>query len=350
MINLMNLKYEKFITQIGDKKLYLWGAGKRAVKMCELLKNIEIVSIIDNDREKCGDKLECSYEKIPIISLNQFINRVKENRDIVLLITTAFYVQDIIEQLNKERELDNLECYVLNYLIDTFNVPKFSFTEGKEKIPKKIHYCWFGEKEIPNKLVKCIDSWKKYCPDYEIIRWDENNYDVEKNNYMKQAYQNKKWGFVPDYARLDILYTEGGIYLDTDVELLKSLDDFLKDEMFCAFINAITIGIGAGIGAVKGNILIKQLRDNYENISFSNGDGRLNMTPANWYTEEILKNNGFEIVNRYQKKDGMVIYPAGVFISRDLSYKNQIITSKTVGVHHGSGSWHDDNMKIALNK
>ena len=92
-------------------------------------------------------------------------------------------------------------------------------------IPKKIHYCWFGGNPMPEKDKKCIESWKRYCPDYEIIRWDESNYDVSKNRYMKEAYEEKKWGFVPDYARLDIIYNEGGIYLDTDVELVKNLDD-----------------------------------------------------------------------------------------------------------------------------
>ena len=99
-------------------------------------------------------------------------------------------------------------------------------------IPKKIHYCWFGGNPLPELAIRCIESWKKYCPDYEIIRWDESNYDVTKNKYMYQAYENKRWGFVPDYARLDIIYNYGGIYLDTDVELLNSLDDLLDQKCF----------------------------------------------------------------------------------------------------------------------
>lgn len=88
-------------------------------------------------------------------------------------------------------------------------------------IPKIIHYCWFGGAEIPEHDKKCIESWKKYCPDYQIIRWDESNYDYKKNPYMKEAYEAKKWGFVPDFARLDIVYEHGGIYLDTDVEIIR---------------------------------------------------------------------------------------------------------------------------------
>lgn len=102
---------------------------------------------------------------------------------------------------------------------DAVNPPPIRISETP-LIPKVIHYCWFSEKEIPEKYQKCIESWEKCCPDYEIKRWDESNYDISKNPYMKEAYEHQKWGFVPDYARLDILYHYGGIYIDTDVELV----------------------------------------------------------------------------------------------------------------------------------
>ena len=94
-------------------------------------------------------------------------------------------------------------------------------------IPKVIHYCWFGGNPLPDEAKRCIDSWKKYCPDYKIIEWNESNYDVNSNEYMKAAYNEKKWAFVSDYARVDVVYRYGGIYMDTDVELIKPLDKFL---------------------------------------------------------------------------------------------------------------------------
>lgn len=99
-------------------------------------------------------------------------------------------------------------------------------------IPKKIHYCWFGRNPLPELARRCIESWKKYCPDYEIIEWNEDNYDINKIPYVKEAYQAKKWAFVTDYVRLDVVNKFGGIYLDTDVELLKSLDSLLKYKAF----------------------------------------------------------------------------------------------------------------------
>lgn len=101
-------------------------------------------------------------------------------------------------------------------------------------IPKIIHYCWFGGNILPDKVQKCIESWKRYCPDYKIICWNESNYDVNKIRYTKEAYKEKKWAFVSDYARLDIIYENGGIYLDTDVELICGMDILLQNDVFLA--------------------------------------------------------------------------------------------------------------------
>ena len=126
-------------------------------------------------------------------------------------------------------------------------------------IPKIIHYCWFGNGPIPEKDKKCINSWKKYCSDYKIIQWNEKNYDITKNKYMNQAYQQKKWGFVPDYARLDIIYTYGGIYLDTDVEIIKSFDSLLSNRGFAGFERPDYVNLGLGFGAEAENIIIKKM-------------------------------------------------------------------------------------------
>ncbi|MBR0278262.1 MAG: hypothetical protein IJQ50_07375 [Clostridia bacterium] len=99
-------------------------------------------------------------------------------------------------------------------------------------IPKKIHYCWFGEEKHSKKIKKCIKSWKKHCPDYEIIEWNEKNFDIHCFKWVEQAYNNKKWAFVSDYVRLFVLYNYVGIYLDTDVEIIKPLDKFLKHNLF----------------------------------------------------------------------------------------------------------------------
>lgn len=134
-------------------------------------------------------------------------------------------------------------------------------------IPKIIHYVWFGHEEKNERTKKCIESWKKYLPDYEIIEWNEDNFPIDYNDFTKQAYENKKWAFVSDVARLYALYNYGGIYMDTDVEVYKSLDPFLNDEGFTGF-EDIHYPVTATMGSVKNNPVIKLMLDYYNCIDF----------------------------------------------------------------------------------
>lgn len=133
-------------------------------------------------------------------------------------------------------------------------------------IPKIIHYCWVGNCQKPKSVLYCIESWRKFCPDYRIIEWNESNYDFSKNKYMWQAYEAKKWGFVPDYARLDIVYQYGGIYLDTDVELVKNIDELLSHKAFMGFEDTgdgeFFVNCGHGFGAEPGNEITKTVTIN----------------------------------------------------------------------------------------
>lgn len=210
-------------------------------------------------------------------------------------------------------------------------------------IPKKIHYCWFGNGKLPEKDLKCIESWKKYCPDYEIIQWNEKNYDIEKNRYMKEAYDEGKYGFVPDYARLDIIYNHGGIYLDTDVELLKSLDSLLDNSGFAGFesidSNKKFIALGLGFGAEKGNKIIKKMRDDYENIPFKLNDEKLNLIPSPTYSTRVLSNLGLKRNGMLQEIDGFVFLPEDYLCPLSCVTNKLNITENTISIHHYNGSW-----------
>ena len=206
-------------------------------------------------------------------------------------------------------------------------------------IPKTIHYCWFGRNPKPKLAEKCIKSWKKYCPDYEIIEWNEDNYDISKNSYMKEAYEAKKWGFVPDYARLDIIYSHGGIYLDTDVEIIKPLDHLLNNKAFAGLEpqeDATYVALGLGFGAEKGNPLIRKLMDSYEECHFLKEDGNLNLTPAPVLNSETLKPLGFDSTDRIQDLGEMMLYPSEYFCPLLGGHRR---TENTVSIHWYSGSW-----------
>ena len=145
-------------------------------------------------------------------------------------------------------------------------------------IPKVIHYCWFGKNLLPEAALKCIESWKRFFPDYEIIEWNEDNFDINACDYTKEAYQAKKWAFVSDYARYKIIYENGGVYFDTDVEVIKSFDDILVKGAFMG-IEAdykSTVNTGLGIAAEKEHPLYREMLDYYEKEHFINEDGNLN--------------------------------------------------------------------------
>lgn len=213
-------------------------------------------------------------------------------------------------------------------------------------IPKVIHYCWFGGNPLPPLAQKCIDSWKKYCPDYEIIEWNESNYDITKNNYMREAYEAKKWGFVPDYARKDIIYEYGGIYLDTDVEIVKSFDDLLSNKAFFGMEKPGQVALGLGFGAEKGNELIRELRDIYIGKSFKNEDGTLNLTPCTEYETPMLIERGLAKNNEHQVVCGVHIYPTEYFAPKDGYQADTVITENTHSIHYYNLSWATPYMKF----
>lgn len=207
-------------------------------------------------------------------------------------------------------------------------------------IPKKIHYCWLGGNPLPDSAKKCIKSWKKYCPDYEIIEWNETNYDFTQIPYMKEAYEAKKWGFVPDYARLDIIYQHGGIYLDTDVELLKPIDELLTLKGFAGFETSERINFGQGFGAEAGNSVIKKMMDSYQDMHFVHEDGTLDLTPSPQLNTEVFVSLGIKKDGSMQEIDGFKIFPVDYFCPK--SFEDGIIrkTANTYSIHHFDASWY----------
>lgn len=208
-------------------------------------------------------------------------------------------------------------------------------------IPKKIHYCWFGGAEIPEHDQKCIDSWKNYCPDYEIIRWDESNYNYKKNQYMSQAYEAKKWGFVTDYARLDIIYENGGVYFDTDVELVRNIDDLLDNQAFMGFdASGESVASGLGLGAEEHFPLYREmLQEIYGKRVFKLGIGDYDTTPCPRLTDDFLKKRGLLQNNCIQNVMGLTIYPSEWLCPIDDVTGDFCTTENTHSIHHFHASW-----------
>lgn len=211
-------------------------------------------------------------------------------------------------------------------------------------IPKKIHYCWFGGKPLNKLGKKCLKSWKKFFPDYEIIEWNESNFDFNCCQYVKEAYEAKKWAFVSDYVRYKILYEQGGIYFDTDVEVIKSFEDILEKGAFMGCENPVVeIGIktnpGLGCAVAPGLDFYREVLEDYEKSSFYNDDGSLNLYTIVQRTTELLKKHGLRDTADIQQVAGINIYPAEYFCPIDMRTGVLTITENTYSIHRYAASW-----------
>ena len=214
-------------------------------------------------------------------------------------------------------------------------------------IPKIIHFCWFGDKKMPRMARKCLNSWKKYCPDYEIKLWNEENFDLDTNKYVREAYEAKKWAFITDYARLYIVYHYGGIYLDTDVELIKPLDSLLNYNAFFGIESTQNkcIATGLGFGAEKGNSIVKEIMEQYENISFKLNDGTYDMTPCPDRNTLVFE-TGYDHSDKCKNIDGVQILSSEYMCPKDFKTNKLNITKNTLSIHHFDGSWQPFFTKI----
>lgn len=207
-----------------------------------------------------------------------------------------------------------------------------------EKIPKVIHYCWFGGAKKPDIVRKCIQSWKNKMPDYQIVEWNEENFDIRINKFTLDAYSSKKWAFVSDYCRLWVLYNYGGIYLDTDMEVVKSLDDFLVLDSFGGVEMDKYVNVAIW-GCKKEDKFIKDLLDYYQTIDFKKNLDNLKTVTIPVIVTNKLKEFGFELKNKPIKFKNISIFPKEYFYPKNHSWETPEITSNTYTIHHYEGSW-----------
>ena len=206
-------------------------------------------------------------------------------------------------------------------------------------IPKIIHYCWFGGKEKPEDVLKMIASWMKHCPDYEIKEWNETNFNIHLNRYTEEAYQQKKWAFVSDVARLWALVHEGGIYMDTDVEVIRPLDNLLANKAFIGFEGTQWIGTNL-MGTEPHNAFLQAFLEDYNHRNFTNPDGTLNQTTnveeitSRFLTQHNLVRNGEQ-----QQAGAFTVYPTDYFSPYDYINGKVRTTANTYSIHWFSQSW-----------
>lgn len=202
-------------------------------------------------------------------------------------------------------------------------------------IPKKIHYCWFGRGEKPKLAQKCIASWKKYCPDYEIIEWNEDNFDIDTNPYTRMCYDQRKFAFLTDYLRLVIIGREGGLYFDTDVELVRSFDDLLQQEAFFGWETDRYANTGEGFGAEAGNPIVEQMLREYDPLL----DGQHGIVGCPILNTDALEKFGLVRNGQLQQLAHGTVYPADFFNPYDDPTGILTKTENTYSIHWYGKSW-----------
>ena len=212
-------------------------------------------------------------------------------------------------------------------------------------IPKVIHYCWFGHHPLSSLAKKCIKSWKRYFPDYEIKEWNEKNFDVNILPYTKEAYEEKRYAFVSDYARFWILYNYGGVYFDTDVEVIRPMTDIIERGAFmgCETVANKNIPLyvnpGLGLGLEAGNKILGDLLHIYSSLHFINHNGTQNLKTIVQYTSEHLMQLGLKKSNEIQCINNIYIYPKEYFNPYDCVLNKMTFTNNTRTIHYFAASW-----------
>lgn len=214
----------------------------------------------------------------------------------------------------------------------------------KTQIPHIIHYCWFGNGPKSPLILKCMESWKRFMPSYEIIEWNESN-TVLDSDYAKEAYEKKKYAFVSDYVRLKTVYEYGGIYLDTDVEILKNLQPILDQGGFIGFEHFNTVNSGLGFAAPKHSVAVKAMLDVYKGIHFIS-DGEFDLTPCPLRNTKSLVLLGLMPNNTKQIVGDIIVYPIEYFCPKDCDSGIIKLTDNSYTIHYYGYSWADEKSQM----
>lgn len=210
---------------------------------------------------------------------------------------------------------------------------------------KVIHYCWFGRGEKPALVQKCIASWKKFCPDYELVEWNEDNFDIQSCKFVEEAYSDRNFAFVSDYVRARALFDRGGIYLDTDVEVLRSFDEFLSEKAFLGFEEGNFVGTCV-MGVEKGSELMQMYLDHYDNSVYFNPDGTKYVDTNVVLLTRLLEEKGLVRNDEKQTVDGITIYPRTYFSPYDYINGINYITEESAAIHHFAQLWLPKSVRL----
>ena len=342
MVNLRNCKLTELRELISTRKVLAYGTGSYLEGFTKRNPEIQLEKYIWSfvDRVCEDDNRVLNETSIPVKLLSDYYGEINQ---FTIIITSSVYCVEILERLDNLPELNGVEVYILTFVENTMDEnPRSDLIDLKrenvEYIPPTIHYCWFGDKAMPYEQEKNIEKWREKCPNYEIRCWNETNYDVMRNPYVKKMWENRKWAFVTDFVRLDVLYNYGGIYLDTDVTLVQNLDGLRRFRGFIGREMPRSVASGLGVGSEKGNKIINQIRMIYINNDYSGGE--IGVVPCPEIETSVFKEWGLADRNETQiLGDNFLVLSTGYLgaMNRGTFYVNK--KPYTVAIHDYAGSW-----------
>lgn len=331
----------EFGNYIENKTIVCYGIGEEFRKIERwnrgYLWQDKVAGLVDGNEKRRGERVDAFKKEYFIKSIEDLV-RMNPLETVVLITCIAY--EEVIERLDKLEKLKDMECYSFHRMLSLGNDEIIKIRQSDTmRIPNIIHYCWFGRTDLPIEAQRCIESWKKFCPEYTIVRWDESNCDVNTIAFTKEAYRMKKYAFVSDYFRLKAIYENGGIYLDTDVEIVKSLNDLRYNIAFAGMEKPGVLATGLGFGAIPYNELVHEFMDYYKNIHFLKDDGSIMNIPCPKIQSAIVKKKGMIEMNELQVVEGMTIYPMEVLSGKNIYTGEIVITDNTYAIHHFAASW-----------
>ncbi len=329
--------------QLFGKRVVLFGCGKaltNAIKT-SIFENIDIVYLIDNNQ--CGQKVNILGREYRIYSPE----KIKEEKTCTIIIMSSRFHLEMYQQLVEMCLPDEIECYIYPMIrISNFTIPQIDehikLLNGNKRIPKVIHSFWFSGERLPEIYEKCMDSWKRICPDFEIKIWTSSEYDITKNSFMINAYEKKKWAFVADYARLDVVNNYGGIYMDLDVELKKSPEEIMCHDAIFSFNMVDHIDL-AMFASTANNSILTKLMKLYDNERFDSDKDTMERIAQPGFIENALIEEGVRMTGQIQWIDDIVFLPKTYIMPLDMfTYLPQAQSEYTYAIHWCNGGWRDE--------
>ena len=352
MIALRNCTIKEAVGRFSKKRIIPFGTGLwfNYLQYTDLrFLDENYVYAIDNNLQR--KDVEFCQRRLPVHSVDSLLNET----DAVVIITSPIHMYDMYMQLCAMNLPGNIECYTLPFMQLISDVRHSHWNEQRvvdckhlNKIPKIIHCFWFSGEEKPDSYKRCFDTWKKVCPDYQIIEWTKDNYDYKKNEFCKKAIEMGAWAFAADFARLDVVYRMGGVYMD--VELLKPLDGFLGNEGVFSFNNNITVDL-AFFCAAKGNALVKKLLNLYSNIDIPKDRKEFDKCfQPNVILPELL-DFGLKCDGSFQIINDIAFLPRNYFMPMDLIlFELAAKDERTCAIHWDNFGWYSGGKDTRKNK